>query len=592
MYPDTIESERFLPYTTTSNGSTMTVSLMKLYGAGQIKKILLITVVLCYHVVNSFHTSCPIQTSLSKNIQNPASSPQYHGEHRTKLRFTQKNNIEPISSNIKSSNAVNNENTTSLLDPVLQSSISSEQDDMTQYLQKDETSAIRTITKEAWILLLLTFSVAILSALDRVAMSVAILPISSEYSLTESSKGLVSSVFSAGYGLAIIPAGLFVATNSPKVAIGGGVFLWSLGTVLTPISLLYTSPTSISAQTNGLELMLFVRSIVGAAESIVLPAVQKILYLYVPKENKSLATAGIYSGFQLGTILAYLVSPLVIDMFDGWRGMFYVYGALGFLWLVPWITLVDTEGGDVKNSIQGSDSSNTAPLMKSAEDDAITVETEKKLSPPWNTVLTSPSIWAITAAHAANNWGLYNSLSWAPTFYAEQYNLNVKDSAFLSVLPSVAGAASGLLAGYLADTIIKQRNVNQGITDNTNIRKLFQGMALLGPCLCYFTLSQNIPSSPAQAQLLLTTSTALQAFNAGGYGPACQEKAGKKWGGFLYSITSLPGVMFGTLGVYITGRILDANGKQWDDVFALNSLVFAFGALWFIFFYNGKRELD
>jgi hypothetical protein len=38
-------------------------------------------------------------------------------------------------------------------------------------------------------------------------------------------------------------------------------------------------------------------------------------------------------------------------------------------------------------------------------------------------------------AHAANNWGLYNNLSWTPTFYAEQYGLNVQESAFCWLFP-------------------------------------------------------------------------------------------------------------------------------------------------------------
>ena len=50
--------------------------------------------------------------------------------------------------------------------------------------------------------------------------------------------------------------------------------------------------------------------------------------------------------------------------------------------------------------------------------------------------------------------------------------------------------------------------------------------------------------------------------------------------------------MFGTLGVYITGRILYFNGKPWNNVFELNGFVFTFGALWFILFYNGERELE
>jgi ACS family sodium-dependent inorganic phosphate cotransporter len=61
----------------------------------------------------------------------------------------------------------------------------------------------------------------------------------------------------------------------------------------------------------------------------------------------------------------------------------------------------------------------------------------------------------MTLAHASNNWGLYNNLAWTPTFYAEQYGLNVKESALLSVLPSVAGAVGGLLAGSTADAFVR-----------------------------------------------------------------------------------------------------------------------------------------
>ena len=50
--------------------------------------------------------------------------------------------------------------------------------------------------------------------------------------------------------------------------------------------------------------------------------------------------------------------------------------------------------------------------------------------------------------------------------------------------------------------------------------------------------------------------------------------------------------MFGALGAHATGRVLDFNGKLWNDAFELNSFVFEFGALWFIIFYNGERELD
>ena len=184
---------------------------------------------------------------------------------------------------------------------------------------------------------------------------------------------------------------------------------------------------------------------------------------------------------------------------------------------------------------------------------------------------------------------MYINLSWTPTFYSEQYGLSIKDSALLSVLPSIAGAAGGLLAGSSADFIIDK--VGGGTKERTMVRKAFQSIALLGPALCLFALANEMPSAPFAAQLLLTGAIGMQAFNCAGYGAATQEKA-TKWSGLLYSVTSLPGVILGSVGVALTGDILDNTGQDWSTVFRLVALVDAVGALAFIGLYDSKREFD
>lgn len=195
------------------------------------------------------------------------------------------------------------------------------------------------------LILFLCFFVTVLSALDRVAMSVALVPMSAEFGLTDSIKGQISSVFSVGYGLFILPCGLLVAAASPRLIMASGVGIWSLATIGTPIAaglILVSGGTAATtaALVENVGPLLAVRVVMGGAESVVLPAVQRILANWVPPDKKSLAVASVLSGFQLGTVCAYLLSPLVIDRFDGWRGMFYLYGSVGILWLIPWLLFV------------------------------------------------------------------------------------------------------------------------------------------------------------------------------------------------------------------------------------------------------------
>lgn len=151
---------------------------------------------------------------------------------------------------------------------------------------KDEETNELPFSEYSTILILCWF-VALLSALDRVAMSVAILPLSNEFHLSETVKGEISSIFSLGYGLGIIPAGLLVSALSPRLIMAVGVLLWSLATFGTPIAANLIHVVQDGATMSDTEIMtsvkyiaentvplLFIRSVMGAAESVVLPTIQ------------------------------------------------------------------------------------------------------------------------------------------------------------------------------------------------------------------------------------------------------------------------------------------------------------------------------
>ncbi|CAJ1910019.1 unnamed protein product [Cylindrotheca closterium] len=409
-------------------------------------------------------------------------------------------------------------------------------------------------------------------------MSVAMVPMSDEFGYTDTLKGSISSLFSVGYGLAIIPSGLLLASISPRILMAAGIALWSAGTLATPFA----------AAHSNMAVLLSARALVGASESVVVPTVQRFLSSWIPTDKKGIAVAVVFSGFQCGTILAYSISPSVIDAFDGdWRSLFYLYGSLGLGFLIPWLALSRDEPANIAQTKQLPPSGSIAKSEVSALEQA----KETFQSAPWKDFVRSKGVWGMFFAHAANNWGLYNNLSWTPIFYNEQYGLNVKESAILLVVPSIVGAIGGLSAGSIADKMIQNMEV-ETVEEVTKVRKLFQGIGLFGPALCLGILSLNIPEKPWVAQALLAGTVGMQSFNAAGYGAANQEKAGEKWTGLLYSITSLPSVIIGTGSVYLTGRLLDATEQNWSYVFGINAVVFALGATAFVTLYDSKKEFD
>jgi Major Facilitator Superfamily len=130
------------------------------------------------------------------------------------------------------------------------------------------------------IMLSLLWTVAALSSLDRVAMSVALVPMSAEFGFNDSIKGSISSLFSVGYGLCIVPAGLLVASASPRIIMACGVTIWSLATIITPTT------ASLVATAGTMAPLLLARALMGSAESVVMPTIQRLLAAWTKPEEK------------------------------------------------------------------------------------------------------------------------------------------------------------------------------------------------------------------------------------------------------------------------------------------------------------------
>jgi Major Facilitator Superfamily len=149
-----------------------------------------------------------------------------------------------------------------------------------------------SILSKKYSILGLLWLIAMLSALDRVAMSVAIVPMTNEFGFTDTMKGSISSLFSVGYGLVIIPAGLAVASASPRIVLSIGIAIWSIATLATTqvTSAITISSGTALLTTTTLVPLLVTRAMVGAGESFVLPAIQRLLSAWTEPNEKASGT--------------------------------------------------------------------------------------------------------------------------------------------------------------------------------------------------------------------------------------------------------------------------------------------------------------
>eukprot|EP00611_Tribonema_gayanum_P021218 TRINITY_DN4032_c0_g1_i2.p1 TRINITY_DN4032_c0_g1~~TRINITY_DN4032_c0_g1_i2.p1 ORF type:complete len:447 (+),score=82.74 TRINITY_DN4032_c0_g1_i2:461-1801(+) len=438
---------------------------------------------------------------------------------------------------------------------------------------------------------------AVLSVCLRVAMSVAIVPMSGEFGYSDTTKGLIASAFSWGYMAFMIPAGVLGTFVNPKAVMGLGVLLWSIAQMASP-----------HAAVLGLPTLLACRFAMGMSEAVTIPTIQEIVSQWVPQDQRTRWLALIISGLQAGTVLAYVASPTIITSFT-WHGVFLIYGAMGLLWLMLWVPLAkDTPPRQLSTSkaaaaIAMAEVAAVAPasgdeqgLNQLAVGVAGAIDSLKAV--PWRDFCTDKNIWAIAGAHMAHNWGLYVMLAWLPTYFNQEFGLTLSESSSASVLPWVVGAFVGNGAGWLADYLI-----NSNTMTATSVRRLFQTVALVGPAVCMYLLSglerastggqfgtQAALQASESAQHLFVAAVAFGSCSSVGFASSVQDLK-SKYTSIIYGLTSAVSVVTGSVGTYLTGVLLDET-HSWASAFQVTAVVYLIGAAWYGSTYKAQARLE
>ncbi|CAH8362476.1 unnamed protein product [Eruca vesicaria subsp. sativa] len=410
-----------------------------------------------------------------------------------------------------------------------------------------------------WVIVLLCFASFLLCNMDRVNMSIAILPMSQEYNWNSATVGLIQSSFFWGYLLTQILGGIWADKFGGKVVLGFGVVWWSIATVMTPI-----------AAKLGLPFLLVVRAFMGIGEGVAMPAMNNMLSKWIPVSERSRSLALVYSGMYLGSVTGLGFSPMLIHKF-GWPSVFYSFGSLGSIWFLLWLKYAYSSP---KDDPELSEEEKKIILGGSKPREPVTVI-------PWKLILSKPPVWALIISHFCHNWGTFILLTWMPTYYNQVLKFNLTESGLLCVLPWFTMAVFANIGGWIADTL-----VSRGLSI-TSVRKIMQSIGFLGPAFFLSQLSRV--KTPAMAVLCMACSQGSDAFSQSGLYSNHQD-IGPRYAGVLLGLSNTAGVLAGVFGTAATGYILQRG--SWDDVFKVAVGLYLVGTLVWNLFATGEKVLD
>lgn len=385
----------------------------------------------------------------------------------------------------------------------------------------------------------------VIANMDKVNLSLAIIPMAEEFGWGPSVAGLVQSSFFWGLLLSQIPGGVLCSRFGGRQVLPKGLGLWSIATLGLPLWATTIPGICVS------------RAAVGLGEAAAPSAVTDIVGRTVPKEERSRAISFVFSGLHVGSIAGLLFLPFFMDHF-GWRSVFMSLGAVGMFW-VFWFE-------DILKSIEDSDPELYSKMCPSpAVGDSGVQE-----GLPWRAIIRHQPVQALAFAHFCTNWFGYSMMAWLPSYITHTLKMDISHAAQVSLLPPVAGIICGILSGQLADSL-----VSTGM-ETGKVRKLVQGAAFLGPAACL--LAGAFCHDGKTEVGLVTVAIGLASFCMGGLYSNHQDLS-TKYSSFLLGLTNTIAAVPGILGVLLTGYLYESTGDWHMSLFAPATVMMLLGTI-------------
>jgi MFS family permease len=374
-------------------------------------------------------------------------------------------------------------------------------------------SAAAAATYRWNILALLAFSQAI-AYIDRVNFAVVGPHLIQVYHYTTAQVGLLLSIFNWAFTFSLLAAGPLTDRIRPRRSYPLGVGTWSAATLLCSITRAFAP------------LAAFL-TLLGIGESFMIPSGSRVIRETFEKKNRAFAVGTFFAGNKIGLTLGIpLASVLLVRM--GWEWVFYITGALGFLWVLWWVSVYRAPTHD------SGGTNDAQSLIK------------------WRTLLRYPTTWGVMLGQAGYLYIYYVFATWLPGYLILQRGLSTLNTGFIGMLPFLVGTLCVILGGWLGDKVIAS-----GVRV-TLVRKAFAVGGLFGATV--FTILGAYTPDNVMAIAFLTLSVASVSFSTAAVNSMPIDVAPRHIVSSLVSLQNFGGNVGGSFAPVVTGFLISPSG--------------------------------
>ena len=268
----------------------------------------------------------------------------------------------------------------------------------------------------------LAIGLAVLSYIQRVAISQAAGPISRDLHFNKAAMGLIFGAFGLSYALFELPMGLLGDRIGVRRILIQIVLAWSLFTALTGAAWSFIS-------------MYVVRFAFGAGEAGCFPNLTRMLSVWLPARERVTAQSLMWACTRWGGAATPPIVLAIVSIF-GWRWAFVAFALLGVVWCIIFFAWFRNDPSE-------------HPSVNAAERELIettrNLQVHRSAQDNWLSILLTPQVAILVLQYFCFSFVWYFYITWLPTYLIEQRGQTPGHAATLSVLPLLFGGFGSLL---------------------------------------------------------------------------------------------------------------------------------------------------
>jgi ACS family hexuronate transporter-like MFS transporter len=279
-----------------------------------------------------------------------------------------------------------------------------------------------------WWIVALLFASTVINYLDRQTLSILARTVQNDLGMSDLQYSRVVQLFLLAYTVAYLVAGRITDRIGTRASMVLFIGWWSLANMATGLA---RSVSSLGA----------CRFLLGFGEAGNYTAAPKAVGEWFPPKDRALAVGLYTAGAMVGATVA---PPLISSLAGayGWRAVFVFTGAIGLLWIVPWLWLYHEP--------------RRHPRITVAELAAVPAPAPADGSQVWGQVLRSRSAWVLMLSRMLTDPVWYFYLFWFPKYLTDARGLALVEVGRVAWIVYLAADLGSIVGGSLSGALIRR----------------------------------------------------------------------------------------------------------------------------------------